>query len=157
MQAEPSLRGTRYEDDFVLWADEQAAALAEGRLADLDLVNLADEIGSLSARDRREVTSRLTVMLIHLLEHAYQPERAARSLKRSALTQAAEIQTLVHDSPSLRARIETEIPFAYGRARRRAARETGLAIETFPEQPPEAILAALRAELEDARRDYEGD
>jgi uncharacterized protein DUF29 len=63
MQAERPVRGTRYEDHYVLWAEEQAAALTEGRFADLDLPNLADEIGSLSGRDRRELTSRLGVLL----------------------------------------------------------------------------------------------
>jgi Domain of unknown function DUF29 len=155
MQTERPVRGTRYEDDYVRWADEQAAALAEGRFADLDLVNLADEIGSLSGRDRRELTSRLTVILVHLLKHAYQPERATRSWQRSQDTQADEIGVLVRDSPSLRSRIEMEIPSAYERARRRAARETGLPAETFPEQLPEAILAGLRAALAGAGIDDE--
>ena len=95
MQTERPVRGTRYEDDYVLWADEQAAALAEGRFADLDLVNLADEIGSLSGRDRRELTSRLRVILVHLLKRAYQPERATNSWKRSAIMQAGKIEVLV--------------------------------------------------------------
>jgi hypothetical protein len=143
-------RGTRYEDDFVGWADEQAAALAEGRVADLDLVNLADEIGSLSSRDRRQVQSRLEVLLLHLLKQEHQPERATRSWKATERHQANKIQGLVEDSPSLGPYIETAVPKAYGRARERAAFETGLPPETFPEQPSATLLAALRAKLEEA-------
>ncbi len=150
MQAEPSLRGTRYEDDFVLWADEQAAALAEGRLADLDLVNLADEIGSLSGHDRRELESRLTVILVHALKRAYQPERATRSWKRSEIVQAQKIEVLVRESPSLRPMIASRLPDAYRRARRQAAVETGLDIATFPVEPPGAVLTMLYTALEDA-------
>ncbi len=156
MQTERPARGARYEDDFVRWADEQAVALAEGRFADLDLVNLADEIGGLSGRDRRELGSRLHVLLLHLLKHEYQPEHATRSWTLTELDQAAGIQVLVRDSPSLLARIELELPRAYARARRSAAAETGLPLGTFPAQLPESILAAMRALLEDARRDDEG-
>ncbi|MEA2666585.1 MAG: hypothetical protein QOI11_3529 [Candidatus Eremiobacteraeota bacterium] len=150
MQTERPVRGTRYEDDYVLWADEQAAALAEGRFADLDLVNLADEIGGLSGRDRRELTSRLRVILVHLLKRAYQPERATNSWKRSEITQAGKIEVLLDESPSLRPRIESSLPQAYRLARREAAAETGLDIDTFPQEPPDAILAGLRAVLEEA-------
>ena len=34
----------RYEDDAYSWALQQAALLREGRVAELDLPNLADEI-----------------------------------------------------------------------------------------------------------------
>ncbi len=143
-------RGTRYEDDFVRWADEQAAALAEGRVADLDLLNLADEIGGLSGSNRRQVRSRLEALLLHLLKHEHQPERATRSWKSSELHQAHKIQVLVEQSPSLRPYIETVVPKAYAYARKKAALETGLPPETFPEQPSPALLAALRAQLEEA-------
>ncbi len=155
MQIERPVRGTRYEDDYVRWADEQAAALAEGRFADLDLVNLADEIGSLSGRDRRELVSRLTVILVHLLKSMYQPQRATRSWKRSEVTQATKISVLVRDSPSLRSRIASSIPDAYKHARRVAAVETGLDIATFPPEPPEAIVVELHAALKDAGIDVE--
>lgn len=143
-------RGTRYEDDFVGWADEQAAALAKGRIADLDLVNLADEIAGLSGSSRQQVQSRLEVLLLHLLKHEHQPERATRSWKASELHQVHRIQVLVEASPSLRLYIGTMVSKAYAYARKKAALETGLPPETFPEQPSAALLAALRAQLEEA-------
>lgn len=156
MQAERPLRGTRYEDDYARWAEEQAAALAEGRFAELDLVNLAEEVGGLSRSDKQQVGSRLAVLLSHLLKHAYQPERATRSWKLTVIEQAAEIEESLRTSPSLRSQIEVKLPMAYRRARRRAAIETGLGVETFPANPSEAILDALRTALENARRDEEG-
>ncbi len=155
MQAEPSLHATRYEDDFVLWADEQAAALTEGRLADLDLVNLADEIGSLSSSDKRQIGSRLVVLLLHLLKRTYQPERATRSWQSTSIEQAGAIEDLVRESPSLRAQIELRMPAAYRRARKLAAAETGLELEVFPARPPESILNELRSALEAARSEAE--
>lgn len=156
MHAERPLRGTRYEDDYARWAEEQAAALAEGRFAELDLVNLAEEVGGLSRSDKQQVGSRLAVLLSHLLKHAYQPERATRSWKLTEIEQAAEIEELLRTSPSLRSQIDERFASAYRSARRRAATETGLELDTFPAEPPEAILDGLRSALEKARRDEEG-
>ncbi|MEA2665927.1 MAG: hypothetical protein QOI11_2871 [Candidatus Eremiobacteraeota bacterium] len=156
MQTERPVRGTRYEDDFAQWAEEQAAALAGGRFADLDLVNLADEIGSLSRSDKRQISSCMAVLLLHLLKHAYQPERATRFWKLTEIEQAAEIEELIRESPSLRSQIEVRLPAAYRRARKLAAIDTGLELDSFPAEPPEAILDGLRSALEKARRDEEG-
>ncbi len=157
MQTERPVRGTRYEDDYVRWADEQAAALAEGRFADLDLVNLADEIGSLSGSNRRQLQSRLEVLLVHLLKREHQPERATRSWKSTELHQAHKIYMLVRAAPSLKPRLKLILPEAYAYACKKAALETGLPLETFPERPPASILAALRASLEDAGVDVDWD
>ena len=153
MQTERPVRGTRYEDDFTLWAEEQAAALNEGRFADLDLVNLADEIGGLSRSDKQQIGSRLTTLLLHLLKHAYQPERATRSWKSTQTQQAAAIEELIRVSPSLRSQVAARLPVAYRRARKLAAIETGLKLGTFPTEPPEVVLTGLRRALEDARSD----
>lgn len=47
-----------YDDDFALWAEEQAAALREGRFTELDLPRLLEEIDDLSGSIRREIRSR---------------------------------------------------------------------------------------------------
>jgi hypothetical protein len=64
-----------YERDLALWAEEQARALAGRRAAALDWDNLAEAIDSLGRSQRREIRSRLTVLLPHLLKWALQPER----------------------------------------------------------------------------------
>ena len=155
MQTERPVRGTRYEDDFALWAEEQAAALAEGRFADLDLVNLADEIGSLSGSDKRQIGSHLVVLLLHLLERTYQSERATSSWQLTQLEQAGAIEDLIRESPSLRSQIALRLPLAYRRARKLAAIETGLELDAFPAEPPEAVLNELRSALENARSEAE--
>lgn len=157
MQTERPVRGTRYEDDFALWAEEQAAALAAGRFADLDLVNLTDEIGSLSRSIDRALVSHLKVLLAHLLKREFQPERATRSWELTERDQADEIEELLRESPSRRARIEAMIPVAYRRARRLAASETTLSPDVFPERPSQLTLAALHGALERAKREAEAE
>ena len=58
----------QYDTDSALWAQTQAAALREGRLADLDFKNLSEEIEALARRDRREILSPLTTLAVHLLK-----------------------------------------------------------------------------------------
>jgi len=123
-----------YEADFALWAESQAAALRDGRFADLDLPNLSEEIDALGRRDRRELRSRLTTLSVHLLKLLYQPERASGSWRGTIVEQATRIGELLEDSPSLLQHVAAFTDSAYGNARRQAAAETGLPIETFPEQ-----------------------
>ena len=52
-----------YERDFCLWVEEQARLLRDGRLGDLDVVNLIDEIESLAISRKHAVASNLVVVL----------------------------------------------------------------------------------------------
>ena len=56
-----------YERDYYTWAVEQAHALKEHRTEALDWKNLAEEVEGLGRSERRELRSRLKVLLAHLL------------------------------------------------------------------------------------------
>jgi hypothetical protein len=58
---------TLYEQDFYAWANEQARLLRAGRLTDADIEHIAEEIESLGKTEKRELASRLKVLLTHLL------------------------------------------------------------------------------------------
>jgi len=60
-----------YDDDFYAWANEQAALLRAGRLSEADLEYIAEEIESVGRTEKRELISRLTVLLAHLLKWQY--------------------------------------------------------------------------------------
>ena len=64
---------TRYDTDFFLWTQVQAAALRDGKAQELDWANLAEEIESLGKSDRRALGSRLEGLVMHLLKWHYQP------------------------------------------------------------------------------------
>lgn len=55
-----------YETDFAAWAVAQALAAREGRLHDLGLGNVADELEGLVARERSEIRRHLADLLIAL-------------------------------------------------------------------------------------------
>ena len=48
-----------YEGDLYGWAMQQAALLREGRMAEADIANIAEEIESLGRSEKRELVSRL--------------------------------------------------------------------------------------------------
>ena len=52
-----------YERDFYAWANEQAALLRDGKLAQADIEHIAEEIESMGRTEKRELVSRLTVLL----------------------------------------------------------------------------------------------
>lgn len=127
-----------YDEDFALWAETQAAALREGRFADLDLENLGEEIDSLSRSDRRELLHRLTQLALHLLKWQHQPELAGGSWRGSIIEQSTVIRALLDDSPSLKGLLEEYKRRAYTDARPQATAETHLPLTTFPtEMTPE--------------------
>ena len=129
---------SNYDTDFYQWTLHQAAALAAGHVSELDLANLAEEIESLGRRDRRQLESRLEVLVMHLLKWCYQPERRAtgRSWANTILVQRGRIARLLRDSPSLRREVSEMIEADYHRARQLARNETGLPLETLPEICP---------------------
>jgi len=98
-----------YDRDFYQWAQETAAALRAGRIAEVDIESIAEEIESMANRDLRELISRLRRILEHKLKLAYLPtwvvERNRRLWTTSVIKQQTAIQSLLQQSPSLRRRV----------------------------------------------------
>jgi hypothetical protein len=125
-----------YDDDFYAWTQHQAAVLRQGAYQGLDAENLAEEIESLGKRDRRELGSRLQVLVMHLLKWSHQPKGRSSSWRGTIRTQRLEIADLLADSPSLRAAIPVLIAQRYTRCIQDAAEETGLSATDFPLECP---------------------
>jgi Domain of unknown function DUF29 len=132
-----------YEQDFFLWTQQMATALREGRLEQLDLENLAEEIESLGRSDRRALQSRLVVLLHHLLKWRYQPQQRTGSWKGTLSEQRRRIRVLLEDSPSLRSLLDNAVKECYLDARRQASDETGLPLTDFPEVCPFLLVDIL--------------
>ena len=145
MGAEPLTRPAivRYDDDFVQWAEETARLLRERRFDEIDLENLVEEVEAMAGRDKRELTSRLTVLLQHLLKWQHQPGKRSRSWRVTVVRQRAEIRTLLEQSPSLRRQIAKSMPRAYSDAVQLAYGETGLPPKVFPSECPFSIEQVL--------------
>jgi Domain of unknown function DUF29 len=126
------VRNTLYEHDFYAWANEQAALLRAGRLAEADLENIAEEIESMGRSEKRELNSRLEVLLTHLLKWRYQSHLRGKSWRNTIERQREAIVEHLADNPSLKDRLPAEFASAYRKATRDAEDETGLDRSVFP-------------------------
>ena len=138
-------RETRlYDQDFNLWLDEQVTFLRHGRVNELDLENLAEEVESIGRSDKREVYNRLTVLFTHLLKVQFQPDKRTRSWRSTIREQRRQLRLLFQDSPSLEKTYALTIfDAAYEDARRDASEETCLSLETFPPTCPYSLEQVL--------------
>jgi len=108
---------TLYERDYYTWALQQARALKEHRLEELDWENLADEVESLAKTERRELRSRLKVVLEHLLKWQFQPQRRTRSWRATVAVQRVEIREHLDENPGLNPSVPEVLSQAYKAAR----------------------------------------
>eukprot|EP01037_Dinobryon_pediforme_P005480 gene5480-5536_t len=125
-----------YEQDFYAWAREQADLLRHGRLSEADLANIAEEIESMGRSEKRELVSRLTVLLLHLLKWQFQPGLRGASWEATIKVQRIKLAGHLADNPSLRPQIPEAMQMAYEVARIEATAETGLAQSIFPQACP---------------------
>ena len=96
-----------YEQDFVRWAEEQSRALRDaaklGTNLPLDWENLAEEIDDLGRSVRRELRSRISTIIEHLLKLDHSPAiRPRRGWMDTIDRERSDIDRLLEENPSLR-------------------------------------------------------
>ena len=132
-----------YTEDFHAWALQNAQLLREGRLDDIDIDNIAEELEDMGGSKERELESRLGVLLAHLLKWVYQPERRGNSWQATIEEQRRRIERLLRKNPSLKSKLAECFCDAYGDARLIAARETGFNKNSFPSDCPFTLVQTL--------------
>jgi hypothetical protein len=120
-----------YDQDFYLWCLETCATLGAREFEALDVCHLIEEIRALAGRDRRELTSRLETLVMHLLKWHYQPAERSGSWRGTIRRERREIARLLVQSPSLKQMVPDDITTGYPHAREDASDETGLRLDTF--------------------------
>jgi hypothetical protein len=123
-----------YRADFNLWIQQTAQLLREHRWYEIDVEHLIEEVEDLGRSERRGITSQLTRLLLHLLKWQYQPQRRSDSLLDSITDARTQIDLALKDSPSLKGYPIEQLEESYQRARRQAAKQTGMLISVFPEE-----------------------
>lgn len=136
-----------YDQDFYGWANQQAQLLRAGKLSEADLEHIAEEIESMGKTEKRELISRLAVLLLHLLKWEYQPVRRGSSWSRTIRVQRRDLTMHMKDNPSLKSVIPEAMENAYGNALIEAADETGFPESTFPSSCPWTFDQVMSAEF----------
>lgn len=122
--------------DLYAWSNRQATLIRAGRLDELDLDRLAGEIDDVGSEIYERLESALTVLFMHMLKWDYQPIHRSRSWEATIREQRKRITKLLKDNPSLKAKLGDAQEAGYGYGRDRASGETGMPVETFPENSP---------------------
>lgn len=125
-----------YERDFALWIDTQLEILRARKFELLDLDNVIEEFDAMGKNHRRELKSRLQVMLIHLLKCQFQPDHKSRNWLDTLREQRAELASLIADSPSLRPHVAEVAAATYASAVDRAVIQTRMDHNCFPHENP---------------------
>jgi hypothetical protein len=136
-----------YETDFYTWTQQQARLLREKRWDDLDLENLIEEVRCVGVSEKREIESRLRVVLKHLLKWKYRPGMRSGSWRGSIREQRSRLERVLRDNPSLERHPARVYLAEYLGARLEAADETGIAFDLFPEECPFSIGQIMDAEF----------
>ena len=123
-----------YEKDFYAWTAHNAKLLREGRLSEIDIEHIAEEIESMGKSEKRELISRLAVLLAHLLKWQFQPEKQSNSWKYTIEEQRDEVLELLEERPSLRHEIQDKLDRSYRKAMLWAATEMGVNKSIFQEK-----------------------
>jgi Domain of unknown function DUF29 len=133
-----------YDADFFQWTQSTAELIRQGRLAEVDLEHVAEEIEDMGKRDRREVRSRFSVLIMHLLKWQLQPKLRERSTWRATIReQRKQLRLVLADSPSLGRIPKEELPALYRSAVEDAVEETGLRADHFPSSCPYTVEQTL--------------
>ena len=143
VQAEGEAMPNAYESDLYAWANEQAALLRAGRFAAADMDNIAEEIEALARTEKRELISRLAVVLLHLLKWRFQSEKKTRSWELSIEEHRRQLAIHLRENPSLKSHVSEAMADGYYLALVRAQRQTGLPRKTFPPTCPFTLQQIL--------------
>lgn len=127
---------SNYNADFYGWTQQQADLLRTGRFAEIDIENLIEEVETMGRSEKRQLDSRLTVLLTHLLKWQYQADHRGKSWRLTIIAQRDNFSIVLQDNPSLKPQLDAILAHAYKLARVYAARETDFELTVFPESCP---------------------
>jgi Domain of unknown function DUF29 len=132
-----------YERDFYMWIEQQAARLREGRLDEIDIANLLEEIEDMGRSEKRAIESNLVVLLTHLIKYRTQSDQRSSSWRGSIVEHRRRLRKLLRESPSLVPYAREIFAECYADGCEQAAADSGLSPKTFPGEPPFTLEQAL--------------
>ena len=98
-----------YETDYHRWLEVKADLLREGRLEDIDAVNLIEEFDELAVGERASVESHTETVIEHLLKLQYSPaQRPRRGWRLTVRKSRARLKTRL--SATLRTHLLQRLP-----------------------------------------------
>lgn len=126
---------TLYEKDILLWVEDTVSKLKKHDFENLDIKNLIEEVEALGISQKKELISRLMILLEHLLKRLYvDSPYDYNGWERTIRNQRAEIDLLISQVPSLQSRWGISFNDAWQRALLKVKKEYQKV--SFPEECP---------------------
>lgn len=119
-----------FETDETAWLEAMAELVRLEQFDQLDYPHLQEYLDDMARRDKREVESRLAVLLSHQLKWDYQHEKRSPSWQATIEAQRQELILLL-ESASLRSHADLKLQKSYQAAVRLAVAEPNLPEGTF--------------------------
>jgi hypothetical protein len=138
---------TRYEDDLYTWVQEQVALLRAGRLAEIDALNVAEELSDVGNEQLDKLESAIAVLTMHLLKWDHQPEKRSRSWALTIGEQRRRIGKLLRRNPGLKSELEEAVADGYADGHDRALVETNLPYDALPQACPYSFEEMMTREI----------
>ena len=136
-----------HDKDFYAWTKETAQLLKNGKISEVDIMNVAEELEDMGNSDKRGVVSQLSRLITHLLKWKYQPVLRGNSWRNTIEAARIEISDFFKDSPSLKNEAKLKFEIAYKKAIRIASNETGIEVKEFPKECPFTLEQCLDDEF----------
>lgn len=137
---------SKYESDVVAWAYEQAGLIRSGRLDDVDLEHVAEEIENMGNEQKMALQSLLRQIVVHLLKLQFSRATTPRlGWIEEVIEFRDQAQTRIEDIPSLKHHINELFPKACTQAMRAARKAMEMYGEsvTLPNECPYSLEQVL--------------
>jgi predicted nucleic acid-binding Zn-ribbon protein len=134
---------TLYEKDFCAWSEQQSKLLLDKRWDEIDIEHLVEEVIDLRSSTKHALRSHLKNLIMHLLKYTFQPELRSRSWSCSIAEAREQVEDILEENSSLKRTLPEILCKTYEAASRKASRETGIDIRTFPKVCPWTIEEIL--------------
>lgn len=121
-----------YKHDFNAWVHSQISLLTQGKVSELDIEHLVEELEDMGKSNLNELESRYVILIAHLLKWQFQSDYQGRSWLNSIDEQRVQIGRLLRKFPSLKPKIQEAVEDAYPDALKLAVKETTLDKSIFP-------------------------
>ena len=116
-----------YDQDFVLWSEQQAHLMKNKQFHQLDLENLIEEIEDMGKSIKRSIESQLIRLMMHIIKWKIQPSYRSQSWINSIEESRRQIVFIQDEVPSLNANyIQSVWEKSFEIATRQAEKETHL-------------------------------
>ncbi|HVV69555.1 MAG TPA: DUF29 domain-containing protein [Gammaproteobacteria bacterium] len=137
---------SEYDKDFYAWTIHNAELIRQKKFQEIDVAHIAEELESMGKSEKRELASRLAVLIAHLLKWQHQPARRGKSWKFTIKAQRIALLRLFNESPSLKYEINA-LADSYEEAILFTASETGLDENAFADTCPFSLEECLNKDF----------